>query len=310
MTSIRDAQVLLALASPPVAHGPHLGDIQPAPKGVFCVISIGYTWAWILLIAKTMNRTGKYTCYLLTALLLLTAASASAEKGWQTTPQRSQGWVKTADKLGMRRASQRAVTALNKAYGLKLTPDRVRIVSYSGKRKFWSFVEKTNKNTLGMVVTPHGTGPHPHLLVGDRVYDGIQPGWTHNGKKATFRDGTMMRKDSFGRQHGSERIFCLFNAPASSIKSVGGTAEKLFHLKRNQGYNCAAFVTENMKKESASSKGSPFSRISSTWSPRTAVNSVMKAQPDMIIQVVPEQDYHRIKNDPNHLVKFWQQQQF
>ena len=161
-----------------------------------------------------------------------------------------------------------------------------------------------------MVVTPHGSGPHPHLLVGDKVYDGIQPGWTHNGKKATFRDGTMMRKDTFGRQHGSERIFCLFNAPASSIKSVGGTAEKLFHLKRNEGYNCAAFVTENMKKESAGAKGSPFSRVSSTWSPRTAVQSILRAQPDMIIQVVPEQDYHRIKNDPNHLVKFWGQQQF
>ena len=257
-----------------------------------------------------MKRIGYCTCYLLPALLLLCAGTVGAEPGWKTQPQRVQGWVKTADNLRMRKASPRAVDALNKAYGLKMTPDRVRIVSYSGKRKFWSFVDQAKKSTLGMVVTPHGTGPHPHLLVGDKVYDGIQPGWTNNGKKATYRDGTMMRKEAFGQQHGSERIFCLFNAPASSIKAVADTAEKLFHLKRNEGYNCAAFVTENMIKESASAKGSPFGRVTSTWSPRNAVNSVMKAQPDMIIQVVPEQDYHRIKNDPNHLVKFWGQQQF
>ena len=223
--------------------------------------------AWILLYGEGMERCYKYLPYLLTALLLLAAGPAAAEKGWQAPPQRGQGWVKTADNLRKRKASPRAVNALNKAYGLKMTPDRVRIVSYSGKRKFWSFVDQAKKSTLGMVVTPHGSGPHPHLLVGDRVYDGIQPGWTNNGKKATFRDGTMMRKDSFGRQHGSQRIFCLFNAPASSVKAVSDTAEKLFHLKRNEGYNCAAFVTENMKKESASSKGSPFGRVTSTWSP-------------------------------------------
>ena len=256
-----------------------------------------------------MSRTGlKYRLLLLLpAMLMLWAGTTHAQ--WKVSPQRAQGYVALANKLGMRKASTRAVDALNKAYGLKMTPDRVRIVSYSGKRRFWSFVDGAKKSALGMVVTPHGTGPHPHLLVGDKVYDGIQPGWTQNGKKASFRDGTMMRKDSFGRQHGSERIFCLFDAPAGTIKSVGAEAEKIFNQKRKVGYNCAAFVTDNLVKESGTNRQSPFSRVTSTWAPRSAVNSVMRARPDMIIQVVPEQDYHRIKNDPNHLVKFWQQQQ-
>ncbi len=256
---------------------------------------------------RSMSRT-REIAYLVLIALLLSSATAVAEKGWQVSPQRSQGWVKTANDLRMRKAPQRAVDALNKAYGLKLTPDRLRIVSFTHKRKFWSFVDQAKKSALGMVVTPHGTGPHPHLLVGDKVYDGIQPGWTNNGKKATFRDGTMMRKDSFGNPHGSQRIFCLFNAPKTSMQTVGAIAEKMFHAKRNVGYNCAAFVTDSVIKESASTKGSPFGRVMSTWSPQGAVQSMLKAKPDMIIQVMPEQEYHKVKNDPNHLVKFWGQQ--
>lgn len=270
--------------------------------------------AWILLIPQyemqTSTTVATFSQLVIAACMLFVSAGNVRAEGWKAPRQRAQPWIKLADKLGMQRASQRAVNALNRAYGLKLTPDKVRLVSYSGGRKFWSFVDSAKKTALGMAVTPHGTGPHPHLVAGDRVYDGIQPNWKVNGRKSTFFDGTMMRKGSLGQEHhNSTRLLCLFNAPTSAVQAVGAAADKTYHLKRNEGYNCAAYVTDHLKPGKGKDPHNPFSWINSTWSPRSAVQQVMKAQPDMLIQVVPEQDFHRIAKDPNHLVKFWHQQQ-
>ncbi len=229
---------------------------------------------------------------------------------WSAAPQRQRALIKLANSVGLPVANTRAVEALQRAYGLSLSPERVRIVSYTGERKFWTFVEQAKTKVLGMAVTPHGSGPHPHLIVGDLVYDGIQPGWKQaDGSRATFADGTMMRKDTLGQAHkGSSRIFCLFQAPPSTIAAVNQAAEKVYQTKRQTGINCAALVTQELARDGRATSGSPFSKMKTHVFPAKSVDSLMKAQPDLIIQVVPDPQLHSILQDPKHLVKFWHDQ--
>ncbi len=245
----------------------------------------------------------------LLALVGLLCLAASAHAEWKPAAERQRALRELADRVGLQKASPQAVEALNRAYGCKLTPEQVRICSYSGGRRFWSFVDVAKQSALGLAVTPHDVGPHPHLLCGDTLYDGIQPGWTNRGVRATFSDGTMMRKDGFGREHGgSQRIFCLFQAPSSALAQVGAEAEQLHREKRQVGYNCAALVTERLANESTRA-GSPFTSVRGTWSPKGAVESVMRCGPDLVIQVMPEADYQRASRDPNHRIKLWGSQE-
>jgi hypothetical protein len=249
---------------------------------------------------------------LLLLAVLVAAPLAAGADDWRPVAERQRALASLADRVGLPRASQRAVDALNRAYGCTLTPDRVRICSYAGGRRFWSFVDVAKQSALGMAVTPHGSGPHPHLLVGDFVYDGIQPGWTNNGVPAKFSDGTMMRKDTFGREHGgAQRIFCVWQAPQSALAHVGAEAERLHRERRQVGYNCAALVSERLAGEAAArvaGAGTPFAWLRGTWSPRGAVEGVLRANPDIVIQVMPEHDLQRALRDPGHLIRFWHEQ--
>ena len=229
---------------------------------------------------------------------------------WKSPANRRAAYVALANQTGLKRASTKAVAALNRTYGTEFTADQVRIAPYTDGGNFWRFVGQAKLDALGCAVTPHKTGPHPHLLVGDYLYDGIQPGWTNNGVPARFRDGTMMRKDTFGRPHqGSSRLFLLYKAPLSSVRRVEAEAGRLYDELRQVGHNCASFVTRQLAGESRHSEASPFARLQPTGSPPFALQNLMRATPDMVLQVLPDADYRRVANDPEHLVKFWLNQQ-
>jgi len=251
--------------------------------------------------------------WILLALFIWTsglAPRAALAEGWSPAHERQTSFVGLANKAGLPMAGEAAVKALQRAYDLPLTRERVRVVSFSGERKFWTFVEQAKGCALGTAVTPHSEGPHPHLLTGDQVYDGIQPGWRRSdGSRATFLDGTMMRRDSFGQVHqGSSRIFCLFKAPASSVARVQRSAEKLYTTKRERGINCALLVTQELAREGHDVPGSPFAAMVEEVFPKHAVKSVIKARPDLILQVVPDHQLDQLLQTPDHLIKFWHDQ--
>jgi hypothetical protein len=236
--------------------------------------------------------------------------------GWEPAAVRTKAMVDLANRVGLPMASQAAVDKLNKFYGCTLTREQVRLAPFCvegappEKQIFWRFVDEAKKCALGVGSTPHGGGPHPHLLAGDFLYDGIQPGWTNNGKPATFADGTMMRKDTFGQSHrGTSRNFCIFKAPEKAVAYVQGEADALHQNKRNIGENCAYYVTGCLAQEGQKNpKNSPFAKMNATGWPMGAVEQGMKLGPDMVLQVLPQEDFQRAVQSPNHLVKFWPEQ--
>lgn len=252
-----------------------------------------------------MRLNSSFRLVLATLLILLLSSAADAQR-WKTPANRRAAYVALADQTGLKRAGAKAVAALNQTYGLQLTQDQVRIAPFTEGGNFWRFVGQAKADALGCAITPHKSGPHPHLLVGDHLFDGIQPGWTNNGVRARFQDGTMMRKDTFGRPHqGSSRLFLLYKAPPASVERVGAEANRVYSELRQVGHNCASFVTQRLLNEGRQSEASPFTRLQVSGSPPFAIQSLMRTSPDLVLEVLPDAVYRRVSNDPEHLVKFW-----